>query len=93
MLKRVMIGAGLACLMVGGANAVEEGAENSECAQQLTAAQEVVQDRVDANALSEPDAEKIYELLDEADALCTEGNGAEASATLDTVNKMVAKGN
>ncbi|MET0667148.1 MAG: hypothetical protein ABWZ01_01395 [Methyloceanibacter sp.] len=93
MLRRVMIGAGLACLMVGGAHAVEEGVENSECAQQLTTAQERVQDRVDANALSEADAEKIYELLDEADALCTEGNGAEATATLDTVNQMVAKGN
>lgn len=93
MLKRVMIGAGLACLMVGGAYAVEEGAENSECAQQLTSTQEAVQDKVDANALSEADAEKIYELLDEADALCTEGNGAEASATLATVNQMVAKGN
>lgn len=93
MLKRVMIGASLACLMIGSAYAVEEGAENSECAQQLTSTQEAVQDKVDANALSEADAEKIYELLDEADALCTEGNGAEASAALDTVNKMVAKGN
>ena len=64
---------------------------DNECAQQLTTAQETVQDRIDANALSEADAEKINELLDEADALCTEGKCAEASATLDTVNKMVAK--
>ena len=30
-------------------------------------------------------------MLDEADALCTEGKFPEASATLDTINKMVAK--
>jgi hypothetical protein len=102
MFRRVVIGAAVACLMGVSAYAQEEGAieeglgqedavENSECAQQLTSAQEAVQDRVDANALSEADAEKIYMLLDEADAFCTEGNGAEASARLAAVNKIVGK--
>ncbi len=45
-----------------------------------------------SNALSEADAEKVNELLDEADALCTEGKFPEASATLATINKMVAAG-
>jgi hypothetical protein len=49
-----------------------------------------VQDKVDNNALSEDDQEKIYALMDEADALCTEGKSDEAIATLATVNKMVA---
>ena len=49
-----------------------------------------MQDRVDNNALSEADQEKVYALLDEADALCTEGKADEASATLATVKKMVA---
>ena len=98
MIKRVVIGAAVACLMAGTAYAQEDAvpeemAEDSECAQQLTTAQELVQDKVDSNAISEAEAEKVYELLDEADALCTEGNGAEASARLATVNKMVAKGN
>jgi len=98
MLRRVVIGATVACLVVGTAYAQEDAvpeemAEDSECAQQLTSTQEIVQDKVDSNAISEAEAEKVYELLDEADALCTEGNGAEASARLADVNKMVAKGN
>lgn len=103
MLRRVVIGAGLVCLMGLSAyaqeGAIEQGlgqedtAENSECAQQLTSTQEAVQDKVDANALSEADAEKVYLMLDEADALCTEGNSAGASAKLADVNKMVGKGN
>jgi hypothetical protein len=103
MFRRVVIGAAVACLMGVSAyaqeGAVEEGlgqedaVENSECAQQLTSAQEAVQDKVDANALSEADAEQIYLLLDEADALCTEGNGAGASEKLAAVNKLVGKGN
>jgi hypothetical protein len=94
MLRRVVTGVAIACLMVGAAYAQnepsEEPAPDSACAQQLTTAQEVVQDRVDNNALNEADQEKIYALLDEADALCDEGKSDEASATLATVNKMVA---
>jgi hypothetical protein len=99
MLRRVAIAAAVMCFMAGTAYAQdngmaqEEAVENSECAQQLTSAQEAVQDKIDANALSEEEAEKIYLLLDEADALCTEGNGAEASAKLAAVTKMVGKGN
>ena len=44
-----------------------------------------------APAAVETDAEKVNELLDQADAQCTEGNLAEATATLATVNKMVGK--
>ena len=65
--------------------------ENDECTVQLTATEEAVQNKIDANALSEDEAEKINQLLDEADALCTDGKLPEASATLDTINKMVAK--
>ena len=94
--RRVVTGVAIVCLMGGLAYAQGEPSEepvpDSECAQQLTSAQEVVQDRVDANALSEADQEKVYQLLDEADALCTEGKSQEASATLATINQMVAKG-
>lgn len=92
--RRVVTGVAIVYLMGGVAYAQGEQSEepvpDSECAQQLTSAQEVVQDRVDNNALSEADQEKIYALLDEADALCTEGKADEASATLATVKKMVA---
>ncbi len=91
MLRRVVIGGAVACLMGGAAYAQDEQAVDNECTQQLTAAEEAVQNKIDANALSEADADKVNELLDTADALCTEGKFPEASATLDTINKMVTK--
>ena len=90
MLRRLVTGVAIVCLMGGAAYAQDEEAVDSACAQQLTAAQESVQDKVDNNVLSEADQEKIYALMDEADALCTEGKSDEAIATLATVNKMVA---
>ena len=90
MLRRLVTGVAIVCLMGGAAYAQGEEPVDSACAQQLTTAQEAVQDRVDNNALSEADQEKIYALMDEADALCTEGKSDEAIATLGTVNKMVA---
>ena len=93
MLRRAVLGVAMACLIGGGAYAQDETEGDNECTQQLTVAEETVHDKIEANALSEADAEKVNELLDEADALCTEGNGAEASERLATVNKMVAKGN
>ena len=93
MLRRVVIGAAMACLMGGVAYAVDEpAAADNECTAQLTAVEEVVHDKIESNAMSEADAEKVNELLDEADALCTEGKFADATATLATVNSLVAKG-
>jgi hypothetical protein len=92
MLRRVVIGVAMACLMGGAAYAVdEEPAEDNECTAQLTSVEEVVQNKIDANALSDDETEKVNELLDEADALCTEGKFTEASATLATISGMVAK--
>jgi len=92
MLRRAVLGVAMVCLMGGTAYAQDETEVDNECTQQLTAAEETVHDKIDANALSEADAEKINELLDQADALCTEGKFPEASATLDTINQMVAAG-
>ena len=50
-------------------------------------------DKIDANALSEADAEKVNELLDEADALCTEGKFQDASAKLAAVKGAISNGN
>jgi hypothetical protein len=86
-----MIGVAMACLMGGTAYAVDEEAVDNECTQQLTTTEETVHDRIESNALSEADADKVNELLDQADALCTEGKFTEASATLATVNKLVGK--
>jgi hypothetical protein len=89
MLRRAVLGVAIVCLMGGAATAQDE--VDNECTTQLTAAEEAVHDKIEANALSEADAEKVNELLDEADALCTEGKFEEASATLADVNKMIGK--
>ena len=91
MLRRAVLGVAIACLMGGAAYAQDETEGDNECTSQLTAVEETVHDKIEANALSEDDANKVNELLDEADALCTEGKFTEASATLATVNKMVGK--
>ena len=92
MLRRVVIGASLACLMGGAAYAVDEPAEgDDQCTQQLAAAEEAVQNKIDANTLSEEDTDKANELLDQADAQCTVGDLAKATETLTAVNKIVGK--
>jgi hypothetical protein len=92
MLRRAVLGAAIACLIGGGAYAQDETEGDNECTQQLTTVEETVHDKIEANALSEADAEKVNELLDQADALCTDGKFPEASATLATINKMVTSG-
>ena len=97
MFRRAVLGLALFCLMGGTAYAQEDEAaayaqeEYNECTQQLTAVEERVHDKIEANALSEADAEKVNEMLDEADALCTEGKFAEATATLANISKVVGK--
>lgn len=89
MLRRAVLGVVLICLLSGGAFAQED--EDNECTRQLTAAEEKVHDKIESNALSEDDAEKVNLMLDEADALCTEGKFDEASATIANINKMIGK--
>jgi hypothetical protein len=94
MLRRVVIGAALACLMGGAAYAVDEPpAEggDDQCTSQLAAAEEALETKREANTINEDDTQKAYELLDKADGECTEGNLAEATATLAAVNGIVAK--
>jgi hypothetical protein len=92
MLKQIAIGACLVCLMAGMAYAVEEPpGDDTQCNQQLSKVEELVDSKIEANALSDADVEKIDELLDEADSLCDEGKYKEASDTLATVTGMVSK--
>jgi soluble cytochrome b562 len=90
MLRRVAIGVALACIVGGTAYAVDEDVDN-ECTRQLSAAEEAVQNKIDANALNDDEAEKVNQLLDQADALCTEGNFKDASAALAQVNDLISK--
>jgi hypothetical protein len=96
MLKRVVIGAALACLMGGAAFAVDEAVDqgmepDNECTQQLAAAEEAVASKQESAPMSDEDFAKVNELLDQADAQCIEGNLKDATATLATVNGMIAK--
>jgi hypothetical protein len=72
-------------------NTHSQGDEDNECIEHLIAVEETVRDKLEANTLSEADVDNVNELLDQADALCTDGKFAEATATLATVNKMVGK--
>jgi soluble cytochrome b562 len=90
MLKRVVIGACLVWLTGGIAYAADEAGE-TECTDQLAKVEELVHDKIEAGALAEDDTEKVNELLDEADALCAEGNFDDARATLDSVAEMIQK--
>ena len=92
MLRAAVLGAAIACLTAGGAYAQDETEGDNECTRQLSAVEETVHDKIEANVLSEADADKVNELLDQADALCEEGKFPEASATLATITKMVASG-
>ena len=62
MLRRVAVGVALACIMGGTAYAVDEDVDN-ECTEQLSAAEEAVQNKIDANALNDADAEKVNDAL------------------------------
>ena len=74
------------------AAAAEEGeGEGDACSQALAATEESVRDKLESGTLSEADTEKVNELLDQADAQCTEGDMEGATTTLDQVKSMVAK--
>jgi len=87
MRKRIVTGACLMLLMGGAAYAADDQAA---CEAKLSQAETLVEQKVEAKALSEDDVEKANMLLDEADALCTDGKYAEATKTLANVNKLVA---
>ncbi len=96
MLRRVVIGVSLACLMGGAAYAVDEppaapAEGDDQCSQLLAATEAAVQNKVEANAINEADSDKVNELLDQADAQCTEGDLAGATKTLGGVDAMLGK--
>jgi soluble cytochrome b562 len=87
MRERIVISACIVLLTAGAAHA--EDAEQA-CMERLAETETLVDQRVEAKALSEGDVEDVNMLLDEADAFCTEGNYKKANETLANVNKMIA---
>jgi len=61
------------------------------CVRELAAAEEAFQSKLDAKALGEADADKLNQLLDDADEFCTGGDVKGARQTLAAVNDLVAK--
>src|ERR1041384_6904365 len=72
-------------------NKQEEDSPDAACIRELAASEQAFQDKLEAKALSEADAEKLTQLLDDADAACSEGDVREARQKLETVNETVAK--
>jgi soluble cytochrome b562 len=87
MRERILIGACIVLLMSGTAYAVDE---EQACVTALANTETMVDQRVEAKALSEGEVEEVNMLLDEADALCTEGKYSKAKETLASVAKLVA---
>lgn len=61
-----------------------------DCAHKLAKAETLVYGKITAKTLEETVAEKAYELLDEVDAYCDEGNYRKATQTLKDVTKLVS---
>jgi hypothetical protein len=87
MRKSIVTGACLMVLMGGAAHAADD---ETACEIKLSQTEAFVDQKIEQKLLSEGDVENINMLLDEADALCTEGKDDEAAKTLANVRKMVA---
>lgn len=88
MRKRILAGACLMLLMGGAAYAADD--QEAACMAKLSQAEARVDQKVDEKLLSEGDVEEVNILLDEADALCTEGKYDEATKALANVDKIVS---
>lgn len=86
MRERFLIGACIMLLMGGTALAMDE---EQACMNELANAETLVDQRVEAKSLSEGEVEEVNMLLDEADALCTEGKHGKAKETLAGVTKLI----
>jgi len=69
----------------------QEDTPDAACIRELAASEQAFQDKLETKTLSEADAEKLAQLLDDADAACSEGDVREARQKLETVNQTVAK--
>lgn len=93
MLGRAVTGAAMACCMAVAAYAADDQADADACIEQLIRAEGMVHAKVEAEALSEAEAEKVYLLLDNADASCTEGSFSKAHEALANARKLLGTDN
>lgn len=86
MRERSIISACIVLLMAGTAHAADK---EQACTDKLAETETLVDQRVEAKALSEGEVEEVNLLLDEADAACTEGKYGRAHETMTEVTKLV----
>ncbi len=95
MVRNIAIGVSVACLIGGAAYAAdEEGTPkdgDAACTQKLASTEAALFDRLGAETLSEADIDTVNELLDEADAACTEGKTKAANRALAKANDLLKK--
>jgi hypothetical protein len=93
MVRNVAIGVSLACLIGGAAYSADEDVRpkdgDAACNQKLASAEAALLDRLGAKTLSEENIDTINELLDKADAACTEGNMKAATRSLAKANRLL----
>lgn len=89
MRERIVIGACIVLLMGGTGYAADD--KEQACMDELAKTETLVDQRVEAKALSEGEVEEVNLLLDEADALCTEGKYKRARDTMADVNKLITR--
>lgn len=87
MRRRLLTSTCLLLLLGGSALAADD---EQACMDQLAQTEALVDQQVEAKALSEGDVEDVNMLLDEADAACTEGKYKKAKKSIAKVNKLVA---
>ena len=90
MRRRIVTGTCFLLLMGGAAFAEDDQAGVDACTEELARVEGLFHDKIEgANPPSEATVEHASMLLDDADALCTEGKVAEATKTLAAVTKLV----
>jgi hypothetical protein len=80
----------LVTLLASAAFAQDKPLGTTACEAALIETEALVNARIEAGALSEVQEDKINMLLDEADALCTEGKTQKVRETLATVTKLAS---
>ena len=77
-------------LVSGGAAAADKPKGTAACDAALIRAEEMVNQRIEAGALSEADEDKVNMLLDEADGFCTDGKTDKVTDMLAEVAELLA---
>ncbi len=85
-----LLSACVATSLVSAAFAQDKPLGTTACEAALIETEALVNAKIEAGALSEAEEDKINELLDQADALCTEGKAQQVKEKLATVSEIAS---